>query len=115
MVAGEDTGSKARIMTPTIPSTSKRCVEFYYFMHGRDVGALRVQLRDSAGRLNLLWESKGNQGQRWHRGYAGVIPGIYQFIFEAEMVAGSRNVIALDDITVAKCGLFGKYAFVYEN
>ena len=113
MVAGGDTGQKASLVSPTITSREERCVEFYYFMYGPDVGSLRVYTRLSTGFLTEIWHVRGNQGRKWHRGFAKVSSGIYQFVFEAEMKGGKRNAIALDDVTIQKCAINGEKTFTF--
>ena len=109
MAYGENTGSKARIISPTIATAKTRCVEFYYYMYGSRVGSLRVIKRLTTGENKTLWTSKGNQGQKWHRGFVKVMPGIYQIIFEAEMTEGTRNAIALDDVTIQTCEIASEF------
>ena len=109
MAYGEKTGSKARIISPTIATAKTRCVEFYYYMYGSRVGSLSVIMRLTTGEKETLWTSKGNQGQRWHRGFVKVRKGIYQIIFEAEMTEGTRNAIALDDVTIQTCEITSEF------
>ena len=109
MAYGEKTGAKARIISPTIATSTTRCVEFYYYMFGSRVGSLRAIMRLTTGEKKTLWTAKGNQGMKWHRGFVEIKPGIYQIIFEAEMTGGARNAIALDDVTIQICEIASEF------
>ena len=111
MAYGEKTGAKARIISPTIATDVTRCVEFYYYMFGSRVGSLRAIQLLTTGENLTLWTAKGNQGQKWHRGFVKVKPGIYQIILEAEMIEGTRNAIALDDVTIQTCEMASEFFF----
>ena len=64
-------GDKASFESQERPPTSSSCLEFYYFMNGEGVGALRVLLRRvGLGNVHsddLLFTLKGGQGPRWRR------------------------------------------------
>ena len=49
----------------------------------------------------------GDQGPKWRRGFAKIHLEYFQVIFEAMSSQGKRDNIALDDIRIAECTLFG--------
>ena len=108
MVNGRQKKLDARLRTHNIYSIEERCLEFYYFMFGSDVGRLTVYWQSPLFYIRT-WQVKGNQGNRWHRGFVRLRPGFYYVFFEAsEMGYGTKNAIALDDITVQKCEISGE-------
>ena len=49
----------------------------------------------------------GDQGPKWRRGFAKINLEYFQVIFEAVSSQGKRDNIALDDVRIAECSLFG--------
>lgn len=39
---GKSKGDKAQLLSPRYPKTTGRCLEFWYHMHGSDIGTLTV-------------------------------------------------------------------------
>ena len=87
-------------------------MEFYYHMYGDDVNQLNVYSRRSSGGVTfnstLLWERRGNQGNRWLRGVVKLPNEYIQLVIEGVGSRKPRNNIAIDDITISKCELLGK-------
>ena len=110
MVSGEQTTIlHATLGSHTISSIHTRCLEFYYFMFGPHVGTLRVSMNFPTGVHSDVLAIHGNQGNRWHRGFARLPPGFYRVFFMAtNMGHGTRNAIALDDISIQKCEISGE-------
>ena len=91
--------------------SSPRCLEFYYYMYGEEIGRLGVSMRSSGGKVVPVWSRHGNQGRQWRRGFARLGSGIFQVIFEGRTRANNRkqrNHLAIDDVRIADCGLVGK-------
>ena len=59
-------GHKAYLISPFMEFTMASCFSFSYIMHGKDIGSLKVYLRDYKGEvLKVLLEKHGNQGPDW--------------------------------------------------
>ncbi|RUS90100.1 hypothetical protein EGW08_002142, partial [Elysia chlorotica] len=59
---------KARLETPYLGGSGKRCLSFYYHMYGYTTGTLKVKQHTNVTDVELiLWEASGNQGDDWHR------------------------------------------------
>ena len=109
MVSGEQKTEEARLQSHVISSIHQRCLEFYYFMFGPHVGTLKVNMAFQTDLQTNVLKIHGNQGNRWHRGFVRLRPGIYRVLFIAtKMGPGTRNAIALDDITIQKCEISGE-------
>jgi len=60
-------GNTARLLSKTFPSTTARCMKFWYSMNGMGVGSLRVYIKTGSF-MEKIWEKNGNQGQEWNMG-----------------------------------------------
>lgn len=60
-------GDKARLLSPSLLSYGKYCVEFFYHMYGASMGSLRVNVETSSSK-HLVWSIHGNQGRKWRFG-----------------------------------------------
>ena len=60
-------GQKARLMSPTYPPTTGRCMTFYYHMYG-SVGALNVRLFSQRTLQPVVWTRAGNHYNLWRIG-----------------------------------------------
>lgn len=49
----------------------------------------------------------GDQGPKWYRGFAEIDLEYFQVILEGISSEGKRDNIALDDVRIAECHLFG--------
>ena len=70
----QDPGDKARIESFANNPTDGMCVEFWYFMYGKDIGSLHLLIR--RGEYvdpNPLWSETGDQGSVWRRAFVTVI------------------------------------------
>jgi hypothetical protein len=68
-------GDKARLVGPKFnPSSTKRCIQFWYHMFGRSTGSLSVLAKWGAGNKSeaTLWTLKGSQGSQWSFGRISV-------------------------------------------
>lgn len=92
---------KARLDSPVYPPTSGSCLNFYYNMYGRNVGALKVYIRP-AGITTLgrpMRTFAHNHGTDWFPAQLTIQSGTpYRITFEGVIGNGYQGDIALDDI-----------------
>ncbi|KAM9728247.1 enteropeptidase [Menidia menidia] len=92
---------------PLAPATKPMCLSFWYHMFGEDVYRLQVLLLSSQLE-NPVFHKEGNFGDRWNYGQVQLLnlTSESSVVFEAQKKGGSRNDIALDDITLTSdpCG-----------
>ena len=70
----------------------------------------RTELKKVVGKndiLCLIECETGEQGQMWRRGFARSDLEYFQVVFEGIASEGKRDNIAIDDIMIADCSLFG--------
>ncbi|KAM9370776.1 apical endosomal glycoprotein [Phaethornis superciliosus] len=90
------------------PSTTPRCLSFWYRLAGPQIGTLNLKLRLEGEEDRMLWTRRGSQGSLWHRAEAtlpATSPRRYWLVFEA-LRDGFRGDVALDDLalTAGPCG-----------
>ncbi|XP_078669345.1 MAM and LDL-receptor class A domain-containing protein 1-like [Branchiostoma floridae x Branchiostoma belcheri] len=107
---GRQVDDTAILSTEVQPPTPAKCVAFFYYMDGPDVGALNVYLkRDDmslaeAVAMTPAWRLVGQQGAGWRRGGIEITADFpYEVVFQA--VIGDGGVfgygdIGLDDVSV---------------
>ncbi|XP_060920427.1 MAM and LDL-receptor class A domain-containing protein 1 isoform X3 [Labrus mixtus] len=93
-------GDTARISGPLLSRKSKECkMRFYLHMSGDGIGTLGV-FRKSEGRLQLLLNLTGDQGNYWQRREIQLShTGDFQVVFEGKVGRSQKGDICLDDIT----------------
>ncbi|XP_013416941.1 MAM and LDL-receptor class A domain-containing protein 1 [Lingula anatina] len=93
------------MLPPTIYTIS--CLQFWYHMHGSQVGSLRIFLKAFESLATEIWGMHGDQGNEWRRARITVNPGIYvltpkilpsQILFEGVVGDGWKGDIAIDDV-----------------
>ena len=57
-------GDTARLLSGEMEANKAACLQFWYHMHGEDIGALRVLLLTNKSQ-KLVWEQTGNHENRW--------------------------------------------------
>ena len=78
-------GDVARL-TSRVVQVPRVCFSFHYHMYGRDMGALRINIRFKNGTEVNKWNMTGNQGNRWHRAQVSIEnPDDYQVINEINL------------------------------
>ena len=82
-------------------------------MYGEDIGELNILVETSRGNTKLLWKRRGNQGNRWLRGYVKINYDNYRIIIEGISTAGIRDNIAVDDVHVADCNMLSMQKILY--
>ncbi|XP_055957693.1 MAM and LDL-receptor class A domain-containing protein 2 [Patella vulgata] len=89
--------------------SNPRCISFWYFMYGATVDTLNVKLRVPGLPDYIIWQLKGQQGNKWVFAQAPILPNkkSYQIVFEGVRGATYTGDIAIDDIifTQSSCGL----------
>ena len=63
--SGVPMGEKARLLSRTFPSTSGRCLSFWYHMYGSGMGELNVYIKPQTGAMKKVWSVSGDQGDEW--------------------------------------------------
>ena len=64
----------AKLISPYYESKTKSCVQFYYYMYGKDINTLAVYING-----NQEFSRHGNQNNTWHMGQVEVKnPGRFQ-------------------------------------
>lgn len=61
-------GEKARLVSPKFtPSSTTRCLQFWYHMYGANIGSLRVLSKWGTGSKleEVKWILNGSQGNQW--------------------------------------------------
>ncbi|XP_077978879.1 MAM and LDL-receptor class A domain-containing protein 1-like [Glandiceps talaboti] len=102
---GSSTNVKAKLYSEILlAKLSYRCLEFWYYMYGGDMGTLQVDITiaDDPDSPYTIWTLSGDQNDKWNY---GKIPfkalKESQVIFIATHGAGSKSDIALDDIVIS--------------
>ncbi|XP_076802493.1 MAM and LDL-receptor class A domain-containing protein 1-like [Clavelina lepadiformis] len=97
---GKD-GDYARLISSAqTPGVEGLCVEFWYFMYGRDIGNLNIYYITGGGAYQeLLWTRKGTRGPQWLYGQAHIIRQVeLQIVIEATVGISWAGDIAIDDV-----------------
>ncbi|XP_064649952.1 MAM and LDL-receptor class A domain-containing protein 1-like [Lineus longissimus] len=98
---------KAILLSPqSTEHKSRRCLRFYYYMSGKNVGRLRVYVLTGYGQIYDLipkWEKADGYGDHWWLATLDV--ELYyvneQIGIEGKVGSGHNGGIALDDITLS--------------
>lgn len=95
-------GSKARLVSPIIDTTSKVCVDFYYNLHGNTEGSLKLIVKSQDNAETVLWQRSGDQTQAWHHAKMTLpqssVP--VNLVLEATRGSGPSSDVAVDDFAV---------------
>ena len=76
--SGKNTGDKARLLSGWIEPNEVICVQFWYHMHGSDIGKLNIYLKTNQSET-LVWSLSGDQGNRWRFGQTALnSPSLYK-------------------------------------
>jgi len=93
-------GDQARLLSDEIEPNENVCVQFWYHMHGSEIGKLSIYLKTNQSET-LVWRLSGDQGNRWRFGQTALnSPSLYRFVIEGTVSNGGRGDIAVDDLTV---------------
>ncbi|KAL8608892.1 hypothetical protein ACOMHN_065230 [Nucella lapillus] len=101
-------GDKARLISPSQPSTRGACLRFWYHMYGRTMGSLHVYLRQGGSLVKTLYTISGNQDNHWIQAETTVIfaSSTWQAVFEGVVGSSYYSDIAIDDVSITSgsCG-----------
>ena len=74
-------GDKARLLSGWIEPNETICVQFWYHMHGSDIGNLSIYLKTNQSET-LVWRLSGDQGNRWRFAQTALnSPSLYKVRF----------------------------------
>ena len=65
---GHRNNQKCRLLSPVTVSKQPICMQFYYYMYGRNVNKLSVYTKTGNRVSGALWSRRGNQGPSWQVG-----------------------------------------------
>jgi hypothetical protein len=83
------------------PLQGARCLEFYFYIQGKDAVQLNVKsVTSPSSTENLLWTRSSDHSKYWWKGEANIrLIGNYSVVFEAIVGSSPTNgLAALDDI-----------------
>ncbi|KAL5006372.1 hypothetical protein ScPMuIL_015178 [Solemya velum] len=98
-------GDKALLESARYTDSNGSCVlSFWYSMYGRNIGSLKVLLKDSSDQITTLWQKAGDQGKGWKNVHLGLKNyRKFAILFEGTRGDGFRGDIAIDDIRFTNC------------
>ena len=71
-------GDKARLFSDETEPNENVCVQFWYHMHGSEIGKLSIYLKTNQSE-ELVWRLSGDQGNRWRFGQTALnSPSFYK-------------------------------------
>ena len=102
---GEIAGKSAWYATHRIMNQQVACMTFWYHMHGREMGTLRLHQLYDAGISSMvrLWELAGDQGDEWKQAQVTlplVASGQYYILLFEGVAGGVLSDMAIDDVDV---------------
>lgn len=62
----------ARLISPSISSSGKLCVVFWYHMYGAHINALNLYVKNGGALGQPVWTKSGTQGNKWIQGQVDV-------------------------------------------
>ncbi|KAM7440722.1 hypothetical protein ABFA07_010120 [Porites harrisoni] len=93
-------GERARLLSSWMEPNETICLQFWYHMHGSNIGNLSVYLKTNQSE-SLVWRLSGENGNRWRFGQTALnSPNYYKFVLEGTVGGGSKGDIAMDDLMV---------------
>ncbi|WP_411026962.1 hypothetical protein, partial [Salmonella sp. s55044] len=93
-------GYVARLLSPTLTTLGRHCLEFYYHMYGSAINTLNVYAKTTT-LGNATWTKYGSQGNQWILGQVSIhVFTPTQIVFEGVRGSSFTGDIALDDISI---------------
>lgn len=111
-------GDVARLLSPQMPRTRAKCVQFWYHMYGSTVGSLALYKKTGSTVGARIWSRSGNQGDEWLAAQVNVWSPIRAFRISYQgTVGGNKGDIAIDDVEIfnGKCAAPGEYIDVFGS
>lgn len=65
-----------------IRPVTEGCIAFVYYMYGTDMGSLTIGSTGMDDFYNELWTKSGDQGGRWHKGFAPISRATSKVVYE---------------------------------
>ena len=87
-------------------NTTGMCMELYHQILGTAPGTLTLKVRDEDLHEALLHQAQKLTSE-WMRVYVSLPPGVHQVIIEGTRAREGSSGLAVDDIRVNECHLFG--------
>ena len=105
MASGNIVGLTAMYATHRVYNTEPACMTFWYNMHGRDMGTMRLHQLYDAGvnAMVKLWELSGDQGNEWKQVQVTLplaASGQYYILLFEGVIGGTLSDMAIDDVEV---------------
>ncbi|XP_078671849.1 MAM and LDL-receptor class A domain-containing protein 2-like [Branchiostoma floridae x Branchiostoma belcheri] len=98
---GGSSGDKARLLSPSLPTTAASCLQFWYYMSGAGVASLNVYTRQQQQPDVLVTNITGDQGDQWRMKEVELVSSSdYMIVFEGIKGTGLNRDIAIDDISL---------------
>ncbi|XP_033638977.1 MAM and LDL-receptor class A domain-containing protein 1-like [Asterias rubens] len=113
MSSPQVTGDKTRLDSPKYSKTPGRCLQFWYYNYGYNIGTLNVY-KKANDVYNLIFSRDYDSWQEWHVAEVTVDSiSAFQIIFEAVRGTSWQGDIAIDDIRLrdGACFPFGSCNF----
>ena len=57
-------GDKARLQSGWFIQTQELCLQFWYHMHGEEIGSLNIYIQTRSSETKV-WSQQGDQGDHW--------------------------------------------------
>ena len=65
-------GDTARLVSKAMPTKSRQCFTFFYFMYGWSIGRLALLQKEDSRNETELWSLDTSQGYKWHQAYVDI-------------------------------------------
>jgi len=90
---------KARLLSPSFPGSTTRCLQFWYNMYGNNMGTFNVYAKSGNSLGAPIWTLTNDQGQGWQLAEVTVPAGqSFNAVFEGVRGNGVNGDIGLDDV-----------------
>lgn len=96
-------GQKALLESQLFQATPSYglCFDFWYHMHGKQMGSLNVYAYSTPNTTTLLWTLDGNKGNEWRNGRVNIKSSQpFKLLIEGIRGFGPLSDIALDDLNL---------------
>ena len=92
-------GERARLLSSWMEPNETICLQFWYHMHGSDIGNLSVYLKTNQSE-SLVWRLSGENGNRWRFGQTALYsPNYYKVSYSKLQIQSPLVATATRDIS----------------